>query len=710
MKRKWNKLISGAICVCLALPSSIVYADEPGSVQEYDSGLEAQSERKDDTGMLDLAAENMDDVEIYDAAQESVEPEAAENTADGAAEATAAEDDSLLFSASDNEEDVFTDGNSDVSFSADEDPVMAAGESVPIDEAHFPDNNFRDYLLDWEITFGNEDGILDAEEINQITEISAYDFSGDDGSGANDYAGIEYLTALEELTANTTNSAVSFSLDVSRNVKLKDLSISLSYEYDYETEKSKYLDNQNIIFGDSLASLENLDMYGVVMDSFDASVFPGITQIHMSRCSIENIFIKECEALSVCDISAIDNVRNVEFGKLPALTTLSIYEIYHTIMVKLPTAPNLESLTIQARLSEIVLPNYPKLTNLELSGNGLKELKLHSCPNLEQVDVSYNELTSLDVTGLTKLNVIKCWFNNLAEIKGETDKFAGYSTAQRTANINLYSNILYTNQIWGDDNHGDFYKTFIQNSQGLTPQDAEVFGNKVEAAYCLYFTVDSFKGDRTDVSFDLYVERLKLLVPVTLHLTKTENTKLNVPTSVFATPNGDEIYLYWWHVLGADGYYVYRKVNDSAYKKIATVKGGNNFFADKTNTWAKYSYKVKAYGKVKGKTATSKYSKESSCINESKWKPKLTAKPGTKSAALTWKKLNVAMGYQIYRATSKKGKYTKVATIKKGTTVKYTDSKLKAKRTYYYKIRPYLTVSKKNIYGSFSGIVNVKTK
>lgn len=92
------------------------------------------------------------------------------------------------------------------------------------------------------------------------------------------------------------------------------------------------------------------------------------------------------------------------------------------------------------------------------------------------------------------------------------------------------------------------------------------------------------------------------------------------------------------------------------------------------------------------------------------WKPKLTAKGGSKSAALTWKKLNGATGYQIYRAASKKGKYTKVATIKKGTTVKYTDSKLQAKKTYYYKIRPYLTVSKKNTYGSFSGIVTVKTK
>ena len=54
---------------------------------------------------------------------------------------------------------------------------------------------------------------------------------------------------------------------------------------------------------------------------------------------------------------------------------------------------------------------------------------------------------------------------------------------------------------------------------------------------------------------------------------------------------------------------------------------------------------------------------------------------------LTWKKVKGADGYEIYRATSKKGKYQKIKTLKKGTIVSYTDGKAKKGKTYYYKVR-----------------------
>lgn len=703
MKRKWSKLISGAICVSLALPGSFVYAGEPESVQEYDVDLEWQAEGRNDDGMFDLPVEDMNDVEVFDAEQVSAEPETADSTSDGGDETIAEEDDSLIFSAS---EDVFTDGNPEAEFFVDDEQVMAAGESVPIDAEHFPDNNFRAYLLDLESSIGDGDDVLDKEEISKITEINSYDFSNaDESSSLVDYTGIEYLTALEVLVASSTESAVSFSLDVSKNKQLRELTIDVSY---YSENGFHIRDNQQINFGRALTSLEKLSMSGVALGTFDASVFPGLTQVDMRTCSIEEIYISGCTSLNKCDLQYIQNIKSLEFGTLPALTELSLMEMEQLNKVKLPTAPNLEKLTIQARLDEISLPAYPKLTFLDLGGNRLKELDLRSCPNLETADISFNELVSLNVTGLTKLNYLRCLLNNLKEIKGEKDKLVGYPEGQREADIKLYGNILYTSQIWGDER---LWLARISNYRGLTPE-GENPGYGVDAAMCKYFTVDSFKGDSTDVSFDLYENQLDIVIPVTLHLTRAENTKLDVPQKLIVSDAWSSgIELYWNHVTGADGYYVYRKINDSAYKKIATVKGGHiNTYTDKVTTWAKYSYKIKAYGKVNGKTATSKYSKVNSCMKDYTWKSKLTAKPGTKSAALTWKKLNGATGYQIYRATSKKGKYTKIATIKKGTTVKYTDSKLQSKKTYYYKIRPYLTVSKKNTYGSFSGIVNVKTK
>lgn len=76
---------------------------------------------------------------------------------------------------------------------------------------------------------------------------------------------------------------------------------------------------------------------------------------------------------------------------------------------------------------------------------------------------------------------------------------------------------------------------------------------------------------------------------------------------------------------------------------------------------------------------------------------------------LSWSASYKADGYQIYRSTSKNGKYKRVATVKSKTT--YTDTGLKSKKTYYYKVRPYWKNSKgKKKYGKFSTIVSKKAK
>ena len=69
---------------------------------------------------------------------------------------------------------------------------------------------------------------------------------------------------------------------------------------------------------------------------------------------------------------------------------------------------------------------------------------------------------------------------------------------------------------------------------------------------------------------------------------------------------------------------------------------------------------------------------------------------------LKWVKVYGASGYEIYRSTSKSGKYTLVKNIKSGRTVKWTNSGLKKGQYYYYKIRAYRTVDGKKLYGGYS--------
>ena len=85
--------------------------------------------------------------------------------------------------------------------------------SVEINEANFPDLNFRDYIKS---TFDTDyDGVLSAEEIAAVTEIIfSHGVLDDDLILVSDLTGIEYFTNLEELNCNDSNLT---EIDLSKN-------------------------------------------------------------------------------------------------------------------------------------------------------------------------------------------------------------------------------------------------------------------------------------------------------------------------------------------------------------------------------------------------------------------------------------------------------------------------------------------------------------
>ena len=100
----------------------------------------------------------------------------------------------------------------------------------------------------------------------------------------------------------------------------------------------------------------------------------------------------------------------------------------------------------------------------------------------------------------------------------------------------------------------------------------------------------------------------------------------------------------------------------------------------------------------------------------------LTAKPAKTSITgitnktagklvITWKKSKGAKGYEIYRRAGTTNSYIRAAVIKSGSTVKYTNTKLKKGHTYYYRIRSY-TYDKngKKVYSGWSAVKNQKVK
>lgn len=186
------------------------------------------------------------------------------------------------------------------------------------------------------------------------------------------------------------------------------------------------------------------------------------------------------------------------------------------------------------------------------------------------------------------------------------------------------------------------------------------------------------------------------------------SVSLSAPENVkAASASNTSVKVSWQKAVGAQKYQVYRATSKKGkFKKVATTSGAS-YTNKKLTTGKTYYYKVKA---ISG-SATSAYTKVVSAKPVPKAPTRVKAKKTSKtSIRVSWKKVSKANGYKVYRATSQTGKYKNVKTIKKGSTTKYTNKKLKKNKTYYYKVRAYQKVKGKTVYGTYSKVVKARTK
>ena len=187
-------------------------------------------------------------------------------------------------------------------------------------------------------------------------------------------------------------------------------------------------------------------------------------------------------------------------------------------------------------------------------------------------------------------------------------------------------------------------------------------------------------------------------------VTPTEKPKMPKLENIIPTYNA--ITFKWSTVSNADGYQVYRKVNSGKWKSVKTTTG--LVYKDKdTKAGYKYSYTVKTYKLIDGKKVYSGYDKKGL---SGKLNTTVSLKIKNNTVSVSWKKTNGASGYYIYRATSKKGKYSKIKIITSGKTLKYTDKKVKKGKTYYYKVVPFRKISGKAVKGASSAVKSIAFK
>lgn len=221
---------------------------------------------------------------------------------------------------------------------------------------------------------------------------------------------------------------------------------------------------------------------------------------------------------------------------------------------------------------------------------------------------------------------------------------------------------------------GDFEHVVICNGENADGYSQDYAHNKAHNGKKTTYTYKHCGGE----SWTLY--SIRMYEGPKLYGKKTN---VGVPKITSVENGADGIVVKWSSVKGADKYYLYRKTEESSWKKIKTTKKSKTYTDTKAKNGIKYTYMVKA---VDGKKVSQYYEGEKiTCLAA----PKLSSvKNYTSSVKISWNKVSSADGYYVYRKGNS-GAWKQIAKVKGGKKVSYTDKKVSCSETYKYTVRAY---------------------
>ncbi len=464
-------------------------------------------------------------------------------------------------------------------------PMVVSGQAVemiPVDEAHFPDANFRKLLQE---EYGNK--------INPV-EMK---YLGVWGPEISDLSGIEYFPYLLELDCSETSLTC---LDLSGNPFLEELYCEENKLTSLNLSNNRYLKE---LWCES-NELTSLDLSGNPYLEYVYCDYNQITSLNLTGLS--NLDTLEC----------YDNpLQELDVSQNPLLYNLSCSE---------------------CRLTELDLSNNPMLWSLDCYDNQLSNLDVSLNKRLKYLDCSGNQLASLDVTKNAMLMDLDCSKNQLTDLilteNPELERLI-CSNNQLTGldlseNLDLWLLYCEKNQIrrldmsmlkkverFECDDEVTITKASVPIGMRLRETKISV-GTETKFRFG---SMDAYLGKKTytvgnpnvaSVSSKGVVTALKVgTTKITVKAAGTRNYKAAsktftlkvVPGEVerFAAKNlAAGIKLAWTKVPGAKGYLLYRKTGSVSYSLIKKITDPNRLsYVDKSGlkNGKKYTYKILPY-------------------------------------------------------------------------------------------------------------------
>ena len=615
---------------------------------------------------------------------------------DGETPVVSAEEPQLMDSA-----EIFDDGNPE-----EQEPVFgdtvsetelpaaeASASSVPLDEAHFPNKKFREYLATKD---ENKNQILDCNEIQQITSLNA----GDIGTYQDNISmeGYQYLTSLEDLTLLMEGKHdVSLTLDFSSLPNLKKLKVNLFCDDPWEDGIA--WSTPAILSLTSNSQLEDLTVDCDVRDI----LLP-------TDCNIRKYSIS-------CWDSGYDDWANHSHDK----------NTPNRLVDLIPQMPELEEIFI-SNFGSIALDTSrnPHLRILDLDGTGdwglsslfdfsknpkLEVLRLHNMPLLQdKLDLS--NCTRLQTVDFTNLRTRKSAYgSNIEETFSMIDLGNCHPKTVHVVYDELHHSVSSSGYIdfsstdnWNPDRlcPNNNRENFVFHDSKLFPvnlaNDQLIQGGK------FYYYLNDAKTAVAEVPFtmtDIYNPEMA----TGLTVTKKSGTSLTCKWNPVKRPH--------------DRYVVYLQDSktDKTIKRVTLKKNVTSTTFKGLKSGQRYKLVVRAYRTQNNKNYYSPHYDGNIYDFTIPKTPSVKAKQvSDRKVKLYWKK-NPApyrdgiSQYGIYCRKEGEKSYQRIAKLS-DTKDSFTTGKLKKNTTYYFRIRSFIREDRHDrpTFGSYSKTIKITIK
>lgn len=365
-------------------------------------------------------------------------------------------------------------------------------------------------------------------------------------------------------------------------------------------------------------------------------------------------------------------------------------------------------------LTSVDLTKNTKLTYVNVGKNSLKTLNLSKCTGgLTYIICSNNALTTLtlpSVSYLKKLNFIDVSHNKFTSRKNAGLATISNSKLANLDEINASYNSITSFNCSGFEGILDLSNNKITTLSGGAEgyQAAAIYlegsGNTLSKTSKVDFAT---LGNKVPQRFSCNSNAKSKIVMVTPRLTaKADANYTKITVAVGSTSDNAS-------------YKLERKVGSGSYATVRTwgegdlddPEFGDDGYVDTDVAPGKsYTYKLTATVSVQNRNQTpaSWSASKSVTVKTVPATPAVTLKSSAKkTAAISWKAISGASGYEVYMGTSKSKVTTKIGTPTK---VSVTKKGLTSGKTYYFRVRAFRTINGKKVYGSYSTVKSVKIK